>query len=40
MVTDDSHIRTGISVLRWALHGDVRSFSEHDDDKAVAWVAE
>ena len=40
VVTDDSHIRTGISVLRWALHGDVRSFSEHDYAKAVAWVAE
>ncbi|MET0579798.1 MAG: STAS/SEC14 domain-containing protein, partial [Ilumatobacteraceae bacterium] len=39
VVTDDSHIRTGLSLLRWALHGDVRSFSNDDYDKAAAWVA-
>ena len=39
VVTDDGHIRTGLSVLRWALHGDVRSFSNAEYDKAAAWVA-
>jgi len=39
VVTDDSHIRTGLAVLRWALHGDVRSFANRDYDKAAAWVA-
>jgi SpoIIAA-like len=39
VVTDDGHIRTGLSVLRWALHGDVRSFANHEFDRAAAWVA-
>lgn len=39
VVTDDSTIRTGLAVLRWALHGDVRSFANREFDKAAAWVA-
>jgi SpoIIAA-like len=39
VVTDDGHIRTGLALLRWALHGDVRSFSNQEFDRAVAWVA-
>ena len=39
VVTDDGHIRTGLSVLRWALHGDVRSFANHEFERAAAWVA-
>jgi SpoIIAA-like len=38
VVTDDSAIRTGLALLRWALHGDVRSFANDDFDKAVTWV--
>ena len=39
VVTDDGHIRTGVAVLRWALHGDVRSFPNDEFDRAAAWVA-
>ena len=39
VVTDDTFIRTGLAVLRWALHGDVRTFANDDYDKAVRWVA-
>ena len=38
VVTDDSRIRTGLALLRWTLHGDVRSFGNDDYEKAVAWV--
>ena len=39
VVTDDSAIRTGISLLRFTLHGHVRSFGNDDYDKAASWVA-
>jgi hypothetical protein len=39
VVTDDGAIRTGVALLRWALHGDVRSFANREFDKAAAWVA-
>jgi hypothetical protein len=39
VVTDDSYIRTALAVLRWALHGDVRSFANGEFDRAVAWLA-
>jgi hypothetical protein len=39
VVTDDSHIRTGLNVLKWVLHGDVRTFHNDEYDKAVHWVA-
>jgi len=39
VVTDDGHIRTGLNVLKWALHGQVRTFQNHEYDKAVDWVA-
>ncbi len=39
VVTDDGHIRTGINVLKWFLHGDVRTFQDDELDKAVRWVA-
>jgi hypothetical protein len=39
VVTDDGHIRTGLNVLKWALHGHVRTFQNHEYDKALAWVA-
>ena len=39
VVTDDSYVRTALAVLRWALHGDVRSFANSEFDKAVAWLA-
>ena len=32
-------IRTGISLLRFTLHGHVRSFGNDDYDKAASWVA-
>ena len=39
VVTDDSTIRTGISLLRFTLHGHVRSFANDDYEKAADWVA-
>jgi len=39
VVTDDGTIRTGLALLRFTLHGHVRSFSNDDYDKAAAWVA-
>jgi hypothetical protein len=40
VVTDDGHIRTGLNVLKWALHGHVRTFQNHEYDHAVEWVAD
>ena len=39
VVTDDGTIRTGLALLRFTLHGHVRSFGNGDYDKAAAWVA-
>ncbi len=39
VVTDDAGIRTGLALLRWTLHGDVRSFGNDDYAKAVTWVS-
>jgi hypothetical protein len=39
VVTDDAAIRTGVALLRFTLHGHVRSFANGDYDRAVAWVA-
>ena len=39
VVTDDVAIRTGLSLLRFTLHGHVRSFPTDAYDRAVTWVA-
>jgi SpoIIAA-like len=39
VVTDDVTIRTGVALLRWTLHGHVRSFGNDDYDRAVDWVS-
>jgi hypothetical protein len=39
VVTDDATIRTGIALLRFTLHGHVRSFGNGDYGKAAEWVA-
>jgi hypothetical protein len=39
VVTDDSAIRTGVSLLRFTLHGHVRSFGNGDYGRAADWVA-
>jgi hypothetical protein len=39
VVTDDAAIRTGLALLRFTLHGHVRSFGNADYDRAVVWVA-
>ncbi|MCU1503918.1 MAG: hypothetical protein JWM12_3272 [Ilumatobacteraceae bacterium] len=39
VVTDDAVIRTGLNVLKWVLHGDVRTFQNDDYDKAAHWIA-
>lgn len=38
VVTDDTAIRTGVALLRFTLHGHVRSFGNADYDRAVEWV--
>lgn len=40
VVTDDGTIRTGLNLMKWVLHGHVRTFQNHEYDKAVRWVAE
>jgi len=39
VVTDDDLVRNGLRVLRWVLRGDVRTFRDHEYDRAVIWVA-
>jgi hypothetical protein len=39
VVTDDGYIRTGMNVLKWVLHGDMRTFQNDEYDKAAHWVA-
>lgn len=39
VVTDDGHIRTRLNVLKWLLHGDLRTFQNAEYDKAAHWVA-
>lgn len=39
VVTDDVAIRTGVALLRFTLHGHVRSFGNADFDRAAEWVA-
>jgi hypothetical protein len=39
VVTDDAAIRTGLALLRFTLHGHVRSFANAEYDRAVEWVA-
>ena len=39
VVTDDHEIRNALNLLKWMLHGDVRTFQNHEYDKAAAWVA-
>jgi len=39
VVTDDPTIRTGIALLRFTLHGHVRSFGNGEYEQAADWVA-
>ena len=39
VVTDDGHLSTAINLLKWTLHGHVRTFRNHEFDQAVRWVA-
>ena len=39
VVTDDPVVRTGVALLRFALHGQVRSFGNADYHKATEWIA-
>lgn len=38
VVTDDGHIRNGLNLLKFALHGSVRTFRNHEYDVAVTWL--
>lgn len=40
VVTDDGAIRTGLNLMKWVLHGHVRTFQNDEYDKAVDWVSE
>lgn len=39
VVTDDRHIADAVNLLKWTLHGHVRTFHNRELDKAIAWVA-
>lgn len=39
VVTDDHEIRNALNLLKWMLHGHVRTFSNDDYDEAAEWVA-
>ncbi|MFT6292929.1 MAG: hypothetical protein ACJAR2_003549 [Ilumatobacter sp.] len=39
IVTDDRHISGAINVLKWTLHGHVRTFQNHELDQAIHWAA-
>ena len=39
VVTDDHEIRGALNLLKWMLHGDVRTFQNHEYAHAAAWVA-
>jgi hypothetical protein len=39
VVTDDGGTRTSVNVLKWVLHGDVRTFRNREYGEAVDWVA-
>ena len=39
VVTDDHEIRNALNLLKWMLHGDVRTFRDDEYDKAAEWVA-
>lgn len=39
VVTDDGHLSGAINVLKWTLHGHVRTFQNHEFDAAVHWAA-
>ena len=39
VITDDGQISTAINVLKWTLHGHVRTFHVREFGDAVDWVA-
>ena len=38
VVTDDGGIATGINIVKWTLHGHIRTFQNHEFDLAAHWV--
>jgi len=39
VVTDDGHLSAAVNVLKWTLHGHVRTFHDRELAKAIGWVA-
>jgi hypothetical protein len=39
VVTDDGHLSGAINILKWTLHGHLRTFHVQEFDTAVAWIA-
>lgn len=39
VVTDDGHLSAAINVMKWTLHGHLRTFHNSEFDKAVHWVS-
>ena len=39
VVTDDGHLTAAINVLKWTLHGQVRTFHNHEFEIAVHWAS-
>ncbi|MCB0969476.1 MAG: STAS/SEC14 domain-containing protein, partial [Ilumatobacter sp.] len=40
VVTDDGTISHAVNLLKWTLHGHVRTFHNDEFDKAVGWIAD
>jgi hypothetical protein len=38
VVTDDGHLAGAINVLKWTLHGHVRTFHNRELDSAIHWA--
>lgn len=39
VVTNDGHLAGAVNVLKWTLHGHVRTFHNRELDQAIHWVA-
>ncbi|MBT4983078.1 MAG: hypothetical protein HOJ85_02485 [Ilumatobacter sp.] len=38
LVTNDGHVSGAVNILKWTLHGHVRTFHNGEFDHAVHWI--
>ncbi|WP_395081855.1 STAS/SEC14 domain-containing protein [Ilumatobacter sp.] len=38
LVTNDGHVAGAVNILKWTLHGHVRTFHKGEFDQAVHWI--